>query len=264
MARQADERDAATPDFRIVRSLGAPGADRLLLQSKERRIPFKRIRSWLGTSRLGLFFVCLIFGFALMIQLRTQESLRQSTSGESANDLATIAGDLYDSNTLLRQEVDTLLSQQGNFTRSYDAGKQEDLAAEEARLEAFNGVVEVTGPGVELTIDAALRPVDVEDLLNEVRNAGAEAIAISGQRVVYNTAIGGKTGQVTVNGVKITSPVVFDAIGAPDVLEPALARKGGMLSYLRTSYPQAQITLTRQNNLDLPAYPNQIPIHPAS
>lgn len=199
-----------------------------------------------------------------MIQLRTQNTLRQEASGQSQTDLATIAGDLYDSNTALRQEVDNLLAQQSNIDRSYDAGKQADVASEEARLETFNGVVAVTGPGVELTIDAVLRPVDVEDMLNETRNAGGEAIAIGGERVVFNTAIGGSTGRITVNGVDIATPVVFDATGSPDVLEPALARKGGMVSYLRTAYPNARITLTRRSSLILPAYPNPFPIRPAS
>jgi len=223
-----------------------------------------RRRSPPSVAHFSLFLVCVLFGFALMIQLRTQNTLRQEASGQSQTDLATIAGDLYDSNTALRQEVDKLRAQQSNVDQSYDPGKQADVASEEARLEAFNGVVEVTGPGIQLTIDAALRPVDVEDMLNEIRNAGGEAIAIGGERVVFNTAIGGNAGRITVNGVTIAMPVVFDATGSPDVLEPALARKGGMVSYLRTAYPNARITLTRQDSLILPAYSSPLPIRPAS
>ena len=212
------------------------------------------------TARASLFVVCVLLGFAVMIQLRTQNQIRQSAQSESATDQATIAGDLYDSNTVLRQQVDKLITQENAYDRSYVAGKQSEMLAEVDRLEAFNGVVPVSGPGVELSINASLRPVDVEDMLNEIRNTGAEAIAISGQRVVFNTAVSGTRGHVTVNGVVVQSPIIFDAIGAPNVLQPAIARKGGMLSYLRTSYPNSQMTLTTKPSLTLPAYSRQLPI----
>jgi len=215
-------------------------------------------------GQISLTLVCLLFGIALMMQLRTQNRLRQVASGESSTDLAVIAADLYDNNTTLRQEVDKLLNQQITYERSQGTNKKAEIQQEVQRLEAFNGVVPVTGPGIELTIDAALRPVDVEDLLNEMRNAGAEAIAISGQRVVFNTAIAGTPGHVTVNGVEVASPVVFDAIGAPDVLDRALDRKGGMLSYLRTAYPKAQVILAEHDALLLPAYTSSLPLNPTN
>ncbi len=193
----------------------------------------------LRREKLSLTIVCLLFGMALMMQLRTQDHLRQTAAGQSSTALTAMAADLYDSNTTLRQQVDSLLSQQIASQRSAGADNQEEMRQEVQQLEAFNGVAPVSGPGIELSIDAALRPVDVEDLLNEFRNAGAEAIAIDDQRVVFNTAIGGTPGHVTVNGAQISSPITFVAIGAPDVLDRANDRKGGMLSYLRTAYPSA-------------------------
>jgi uncharacterized protein YlxW (UPF0749 family) len=112
----------------------------------------------------------------------------------------------------------------------------------------------VSGPGVELSLDADLRPVDLLDLLNELRNAGSEAISIGGQRVVYKPGVTGTTGHLFVDDLPVTTPVIIDAIGAPDVLDRALARKGGMLSYLRTSYPRAAITMTTRDSLRLPPF----------
>lgn len=215
------------------------------------------------TSQISLAVVCMLFGIALMMQLRTQNRLQQAASGESSTDLASIAGDLYDNNTTLRQEVDKLQSQQAAYQKYADPNKSAEIRQEVLQLQAFNGLVPVKGPGIELTIDAPLRPVDVEDMLNEVRNAGAEAIAIGGQRVIYNSAVGGTTGHVTVNGVSIASPVVFDAIGTADVLDRALDRKGGMLSYLRTEYPGAQLVLSEHDTLILPAYSAGAPPKPS-
>ncbi len=219
----------------------------------------RRVKIRVRRGQISLTVVCLLFGIAVMMQLRTQSRLSQVPVGESSTDLAAIAADLYDSNTTLQKEVDKLLNQQIDNQRSNGANRNDEVRQEVQRLEAFNGTVPVTGPGIELSVDAALRPVDVQDLLNELRNAGAEAIAIGGQRVVFNTAIGGTPGHVTVNGVEIASPVVFDAIGAPDVLDRALDRKGGMLSYLRTSYPRAQVILAERDSLLLPAYTASLP-----
>ncbi len=214
-------------------------------------------------GQVTLAVVCLLFGIALMMQLRTQNRLRQAATGESSTDLAAIAGDLYDNNTTLRLEVDKLLRQQLTYQEAASSNKQIDMQREVQQLQTFNGVVPVTGPGVELSVDGALRPVDLEDLLNEIRNAGAEAIAINDQRVVYNTSIGGTPGHVTVNGVDVTRPLVIDAIGAPDVLDRALDRKGGMLSYLKTAYPDARLNLSEQQSLRLPAYGAALPLKPA-
>ncbi len=214
-------------------------------------------------GQVTLAVVCLLFGIALMMQLRTQNRLRQAATGESSTDLAAIAGDLYDNNTTLRLEVDKLLRQQLTYQEAASSNKEIDMQREVQQLQTFNGVVPVTGPGVELSVDGALRPVDLEDLLNEIRNAGAEAIAINDQRVVYNTSIGGTPGHVTVNGVDVTRPLVIDAIGAPDVLDRALDRKGGMLSYLKTAYPDARLNLSEQQSLRLPAYGAALPLKPA-
>jgi uncharacterized protein YlxW (UPF0749 family) len=190
----------------------------------------------------------------IVVQLRTETRLQQSPEAVSAADLAAMAGDLYESNSALRQEVDKLQTERSAAERSASVGNTGDVASELQRLAAFNGTAPVTGPGVELSLDTDLRPVDLLDLLNELRNAGSEAISISGQRVVYKTGITGSTGHLYVDEVPISTPVVIDAIGAPDVLDRALARKGGMLSYLRTSYPRATITMTTRDSLSLPAF----------
>jgi uncharacterized protein YlxW (UPF0749 family) len=190
----------------------------------------------------------------IVVQLRAETRLQQSPDAESSADFAAMAGDLYDSNSALLQEVDKLQSERAAAERSVANGSSQDVASELQRLSAFNGTSPVTGPGVELSLDAELRPVDLLDLLNELRNAGSEAISIGGQRVVYRTGIGGTIGHLLVDTVPLGTPIVIDAIGAPDVLDRALARKGGMLTYLKTSYPRATISMKTSDSLSLPPY----------
>ncbi len=212
------------------------------------------------SATLILTGVCLLFGIAIMVQLRTESRLQAVPAADSANDLAAIAGDLYDSNTTLRAEVNQLQLQQSAQAHNSASSNQEQSVAELERLRAFNGVVPVSGPGVVLTIDSSLRSVDLVDLLNEFRNAGAEAISIDDQRVAYNTGITQTGSQLYVNRRPIAAPIIFQATGPTDVLGAALARKGGMLSYLRTTYPQAKIELTTSDALTLPGLANPLPI----
>jgi len=214
-------------------------------------------------ARLSLTIVCFVFGIALVLQLRTETRLRELVASDSSNDLSAIAAGLYDSNSALRTAADKLQQERQSNSRALDAGNLAQLDAELQTLKAFNGAVAVTGPGVELTVDADVRPVDLLDLLNEFRNAGAEALSIGGQRVVFNSAIRGSPGKLEINGVLIRSPVVVDAVGPAEVLDRALARKGGMLSYLRTSYPKASIDLQTKDSVSLPAYTQPVPIKPA-
>jgi uncharacterized protein YlxW (UPF0749 family) len=215
-------------------------------------------------SRLSLTIVCFLFGLAIVLQLRTQSRLVQSPSADSSTDLAAMAANLYDSNSALRTEVETLQVARYQNNRAPSAAEQSKLETELRSLKAFNGADEVTGPGVELTVATDLRPTDLLDLLNEVRNTGAEAIAIDGERVVFNTPVGGTQGQLLVNNDAIPSPVVIDAIGDADVLNQALARKGGMVNYLRTTYPNATITLETRASLTLPAYTRSFGIRPGA
>lgn len=215
-------------------------------------------------GNVALAVVCLIFGMALMVQLRTESRLQPLGGADGDANLAAIAGDLYDSNTTLREELDQLAAQRSTIASAEEDTRAEEMRSELGQLQAFNGTAPVRGPGIQLVVDAPIRPVDLQDLLNEMRNAGAEAIAIGDQRVVYSTSIGGTTERLLVNGNPVGRPIVIQATGSPDVLDRALSRKGGMVSYLQTSYPTGRITLTQATSLTLPAYAGTFSIRAAN
>ena len=54
------------------------------------------------------------------------------------------------------------------------------------------------------------------------------------------------------NGQRLTTPYVFTAVGAPDTLERALTRKGGLISYLQNTYPEGKIEVVKQVTVSLP------------
>ena len=64
-----------------------------------------------------------------------------------------------------------------------------------------------------------IHDADIVKVINELRNAGAEAIAVNDYRVTYN-AFGICFGSnINVNGIKVVAPFYITAIGNKDIME---------------------------------------------
>lgn len=128
------------------------------------------------------------------------------------------------------------------------------------------GLSEVKGPGITITvadsetdfsnaIDSSpylVHDKDILNIVNELKNAGAEAISINDHRVVTSTYIicGGNI--INVNGEKIGSPFVIKAIGLPETLAN-LSRPGGTLNDLEQNR-KLKVDLKKSNEITIPKY----------
>ena len=127
------------------------------------------------------------------------------------------------------------------------------------------GMTDVTGPGVIITLsdskkdaNSVLNPNellvhdgDVLSVINELKNAGAEAISINDQRIVPTTSISCGGNIIEINGEKVGAPFVIKAIGLPEQLS-ALDRPGGYLDILRDHSNGAELKQT--NSTTNPKY----------
>lgn len=127
------------------------------------------------------------------------------------------------------------------------------------------GMTDVTGPGVIITLsdskkdaNSVLNPNellvhdgDVLSVINELKNAGAEAISINDQRIVPTTSISCGGNIIEINGEKVGAPFVIKAIGLPEQLS-ALDRPGGYLDVLRDHSIGAELKQT--NSITIPKY----------
>lgn len=128
------------------------------------------------------------------------------------------------------------------------------------------GLTEVNGTGVIITVadseinantvlnssDLLVHDKDILKIVNELKNAGAEAISINDQRVILTTSIicGGNV--ININGEKIGSPFEIKAIGSPEALAN-LARPGGWLNRMEEDRG-IKINLKKVNNINIPKY----------
>ena len=127
------------------------------------------------------------------------------------------------------------------------------------------GMTEVTGPGVIVTLSDSKKDVasalnasdllvhdgDILSVINELKNAGAEAISINEQRLVPNSSIVCGGNIIQINGEKIGAPFEIKAIGLPEQLA-ALSRPGGYLEILRGA--TVEVDLKKSNHITIPKY----------
>lgn len=192
-------------------------------------------------AKILIALVCAVLGFMLATQFKTTE--RQKTINiQRAEDLSDRLKAVEKERDELSKEMEKLQAKAGD----------EVVAREIVRLKAFAGDLEMHGKGIKLVLDdskIASKPgenpnlyiIHDDDLLrviNELRAAGAEAIAINGERIVAMSEIRCAGPTLSVNNNRSAPPYEIKAIGNPNNLESALKLRGGSSGKLQIlGYP---------------------------
>lgn len=214
-------------------------------------------------NQVTIAAVTFILGLLVIVQLRAQtvgSPLLQLTS----QDLTVLVANLNGRNDQLRREVATLERDLETITADEQRGaiSLDDLRAELARVRAYAGLDAVVGSGVSVSISGPIDGAGIEGLINELRNAGAEAITVAGVRDVPGVVATGVAGQVTMDGSPLGASVELAAIGAPDKLTGSLTRSGGVIAQLAATQPDVVVTVTPMDRLELPATDRTlVPVH---
>lgn len=203
-------------------------------------------------QHLAIVAVGLTLGFLIAVQVQTLRSQQMTASTMRAPMLIERLVSSQEQIQQLRAEVDKLREQLREYEGAMAEGRTatEEMAAELNRLRVLAGLTRVRGSGIVVWLKDADKPppapnpevgmelgivhdTDLLLLVNELRAAGAEAIAINDQRVVTTTAIRCIGPLITVNGVRISPPYEVAAIGDPDKLGKALTMPDGIVDNLR-------------------------------
>lgn len=225
------------------------------------------------TNKKAIALVLGIMCFALTTGICIQIKTVKSTNSASSQN--------YKENNLraevlkYKEKYDNLLKE----TEKVDAQLQEQIESatknnselEETKNQINEGnktigLAEVTGPGVIITVadsdidsnsvvdatDFIIHDTDILKIVNELKNAGAEAISINNQRVILTTPIicGGNI--ININGERIGSPFEIKAIGSPEALAN-LSRPGGWLSKLEKRGIKVS-AIKKSNSITIPKY----------
>jgi uncharacterized protein YlxW (UPF0749 family) len=205
-------------------------------------------------NQVTIAAVAFVLGLLVVVQLRTQQS-GAAFAGLSSQDLTVLVANLNARNDQLRREVANLDRELGTLPQNTSRGEAslDELRAELRRVRLYAGLEPAIGQGVVIVIRGPVDGTAVEDLVNELRNAGGEAIAIEGQRVVPGVVVSGAAGGVEVDGVTMPDPCTLVAIGAPDKLTGSLTRSGGIIAQLAATQPDVVVEVTPVDSVSVPA-----------
>lgn len=181
--------------------------------------------------------LCAALGFAIAVQVRQTQEPSLSTMRQS--DLVS----LLDQTT---QQADDLQRQAAELERTrqeLQSGSNSRQAALEAATKSaaalgiLTGRLPAEGPGLVLTLtgtDDATTALKLLNVLEELRNAGAEAIELNGLRLTASTYFARADAGVEVDGTVLQSPYRWLVIGDPETMSPALSIPGGALPQWRS------------------------------
>src|SRR5699024_2632690 len=94
--------------------------------------------------------------------------------------------------------------------------------------------------------DYLIHDSDLLSVINELRDAGAQALSLNGQRILATSEIRCAGSVVLINGQRVTAPFVIYAIGDPTTLHNALTMRGGVVDVLSQWKIQVNVTMSEK------------------
>jgi uncharacterized protein YlxW (UPF0749 family) len=213
----------------------------------------------------------LVLGFMVSLAWvtdQTRSSRLNFVSTSQRNRVQNQAVDMEDAVTSTQAEVAKLRQEntrlQNAIGKQNHSSKTLNDALQEVKILA--GLTEIEGPGVRVELrdskkpasgifpaDLIIHDVDVLKVVNELWNAGAEAVSVNNHRVVGGTSFRCVGSVILVDDVKIASPIVIRAIGDSDTLKGALELPEGVLTDMR-EIDAAMAVVSRVDKQRLPAF----------
>lgn len=272
----APPRNSKTPDLmpaekpQIVASAPAPRAH--------------KGKSWM----ISLTGVCFIFGALVAMQLRATQQMRDNRLKEKQGAVAaaTLATEMKTKAEAAARQRETTeaqliklkedLKNNGKLSASQVAA----LNGQIKELQTVSGLTPVSGPGIKIVLsdnpnvdtnDASLalpglvHDYDLLQVVNELRSAKAEAIAVYGAggdqvRVTGYTPIRCVGPTIMVNWDQVAAPFTIEAVGNADRMYSAVMMGGGIIDSLK-SLGEAGIgvKVEKVGRMELPAATGGVP-----
>ena len=218
----------------------------------------------------ALTVMCLLLGLFLSWELQLQAAIREATADHKTETLVSLITNLEAENAALesqlaavRQETDTIIMNSSS-SETQLTEQQHQLT----QLQIRAGLTALEGPGVTVTLDDNKNILIGDDpnryvihyenllfIVNDLRNAGAEAISINGQRIVVSSEIRCVGNVILINTTRLAPPFVISAIGDPTALAEAVDYSSTYQQLLLSGFPvSCKATDIHSTEIQVPAY----------
>lgn len=188
-----------------------------------------------------LLFIGILLGFLAIVQGRSFMRVDSLLSREAQTNV-------FQEIKILKVKNKDLQNEIKNLENTVEQLQDQNFALEVIEKEIneymkLSGNYPIFGPGVNVLLDGEIHAPWVIDMINELYNAGAEAVSINGIRI-SNKASGidvMPNDQLLINGSILTSPFNLNAIGKSDSILEILELPGGIFDRLEAAYSDVQI-----------------------
>lgn len=222
-------------------------------------------------SQAALTMIFILFGFMLATQFRARPPIAGNLPYQRAEELSVLLQVSEDENNTLKQEVTTLRGKIAEMTAGAD--QAQTLKEEMQKAMMLAGLSAVKGPGVTVEMTDSDKPAqqgqdpnvfliherDIQDVVNAIFAAGAEAISVNGQRFVSTTEIVCAGNVIMINGSRVAPPFIILAIGDPKVLEAGLTMRGGVVDSLK--FWGIGIKIKQEQEITVPEFQGALDFH---
>ena len=206
-----------------------------------------------------------LLAYLITVDLHTQSTTTKLTAGRRAQ-LAAVVAERQRHTADLEKRLSDLRAQADELAALEGSSQLKQIQADAQLIATLSGTVAVMGEGVVVTLtdaedagpgstDDRIQDVDIQAVINELWAAGAEAIAVNGERLVGGTAIRNAGGAVLVNFHVLTSPYRIRAVG--DAARLFTTIDGSATARRFRDWHDIYglgFDLSREDRLDLPAF----------
>lgn len=189
-------------------------------------------------TNVFVVLLCAMLGYGYVIQLNNTRSAYETMSEEELTRLISET-----SNQIQQQEQrrDELQEQLNSLQEASDKQQEAQRIAEQNEQTSgiLSGRLPAEGRVTIRVTHGSIEPVDAAtmfSLIEELRNAGAEVIAINDVRVITQTYIADGEDGLVCDGQTLSSPYVIKAIGDSQNLQNAVNIAGGVGSRLKVKF----------------------------
>ncbi|WP_018155865.1 DUF881 domain-containing protein [Demetria terragena] len=222
-----------------------------------RTTPWSRLRR-MGAPRATRANViagvlAMMLGFAMVTQVRETrtsglENLRQS-------DLVALLGSVNNQSGRLSKEVQDLTRTRDQLRSGSSGAAEKAVTQRAATLGILAGTTAATGQGITISVQDAggtVKAPDLLDAIQELRDAGAEAIQVNDARIIASTWFGTDSEkQIVIDGKVVRAPYTIRAIGDAHTMATAMAIPGGVQESLERA--GARVEVTSEKKVDVTA-----------
>jgi uncharacterized protein YlxW (UPF0749 family) len=198
-----------------------------------------------GQRLVVVSLIAVGLGFLIMVQFRSQAAVARTLAAQDDTSVALLINDLNRANNQLIQQTVVLEEQQTQLHQALTSGGADSkaLSKELTTLREVNGAVAVHGPGLEIRIQGPVMDFELQDALNNLRNAGAEAISLNGYRIISSTPVVSRGDTLMIAGHVVSTPLVLRVIGDAEQLGPAADLSASSLQ------TRVQVSIQRKSDL---------------